>query len=130
MPLIEARNIFPICVVILNWNLPEITETSITSIQTALLRGVRIVIVDNGSTDDSPGYFRRRFGNQVIIVENRANLGFAAGVNVGIRRALADGARAVLLLNNDTRAETGLIDYLVSAAIERPRAGILGPVIY
>ena len=54
-----------------------------------------------------------------------ANLGFAGGNNVGIRRALERGADWVLLLNNDAVAEPALAAALERAAAERPDAGLL-----
>ena len=62
---------------------------------------------------------------KIIVVDNsKTNLGFARGVNVGIREALKKGAEAVLLLNQDTKVEK---DFLFSL-LENP-ADIVGPVI-
>ena len=44
------------------------------------------------------------------IIENRRNLGFAEGNNVGIRHALAQSPDAILILNNDTLVEAGILD--------------------
>ncbi len=72
-----------------------------------------IVIVDNGSTDDSVSRFHAAFGASVDIVETKQNLGFAGGMNVGMRYALKQGAGSVLLLNNDTVVEEGMVSALV-----------------
>ena len=119
-----------LAVVILNWNLPEDTITCIESLGSAAGRDMQIIVVDNGSTDDSVMRFRQHFGSAVTLVQNGSNLGFAAGVNVGIERALADGAEYVLLLNNDTIVASDMIDRLLSAASAQPRAGVVAPVIY
>jgi GT2 family glycosyltransferase len=120
----------PLHVVILNLNLPEETILCVDSVRGSLPPDAEIIIVDNGSTDHSVKLIRKRFGDTIRIIENSENLGFTAGTNVGIRRALAEGAQCVLLLNNDTVVDANMIHHLVSAANERPRAGILSPVIY
>src|SRR5207248_3839026 len=66
---------------------------------------------------------------KVEVLRTGANFGFAAGNNVGIRRALARGADWVLLLNNDAVAEPGLADALGRAAAARPDAGLLACMI-
>jgi GT2 family glycosyltransferase len=92
--------------------------------------GVEIVIVDGGSTDHSADLLRERLGATVLLIETGTNLGFAAGVNVGVQRALAAGAQSVLLLNNDTCVAPSMIIHLARVAFENPKAGIIGPVIY
>jgi GT2 family glycosyltransferase len=86
--------------------------------------------VDNGSSDESVSIFRERFGIAITIIENSTNLGFAAGVNVGIRHALDRGAQSVLLLNNDTTIDASMIEHLISTANNHPRVGLVGPIIY
>ena len=122
--------LYPLHAIILNWNLPGDTIACVESLRASAPPGLEIVIVDNASADDSLRRFRERLGDAVTVIANRANLGFAAGVNVGIRHALAAGARAVLLLNNDTLVAPAMLDRLVAAAGELPGADILGPVIY
>jgi GT2 family glycosyltransferase len=126
----RQSDLFPLYAVILNWNLPDDTIACVDSIRAHAPPHVQIVIVDNASTDDSLRRFRERFGDSVVLIANSANLGFAGGVNVGIRHALAAGARSVLLLNNDTLVDPAMIARLAAAGQAQPRAGLLGPVIY
>jgi GT2 family glycosyltransferase len=121
---------FPLHVIILNWNLAHETIQCVESVRADLPPGVEIVIVDGGSTDHSADLLRECLGATVLLIETGTNLGFAAGVNVGIQRALANGAQSVVLLNNDTRVHPSMILHLAQAAIENPKAGIIGPVIY
>ena len=85
--------------------------------------------MDNGSTDGSVECFRERYPGMEII-ENGENLGFAEGNNVGIRRAMDEGADYVLLLNNDTVVDPEFLGELVKMAESDPKAGIVGPKIY
>jgi GT2 family glycosyltransferase len=110
--------------VVLNWNGGEDTLRAVES-----LRGVETIVVDNGSTDGSAAEVERRFP-QVELIRTGANLGFAGGNNVGIRRALERGADWVLLLNNDAVADPGVAAALERAAAARPDAGLLACKLY
>jgi GT2 family glycosyltransferase len=105
--------------VVLSWNGREDTLACLDS-----LRGIETVCVDNGSSDGSADAVAERFP-EVELIRTEVNLGFAAGNNVGIRRALDRGADWVLLLNNDALAEDGLVAALERAAAARPDAGVL-----
>lgn len=126
----KQNQLFPLYVVVLNWNLANETIQCIESVQANAYSGVHIILVDNASTDSSVDLFRERFEDSVILIENPQNLGFAGGVNVGIRHALARGARSILLINNDTTIAPTMIEYLASAADQYPKAGLIGPIIY
>jgi GT2 family glycosyltransferase len=105
--------------VVLNWNGGDDTLAALAS-----LKGIQTICIDNGSTDGSDRLVEERFPS-VELIRTGANLGFAGGNNVGIRRALGLGADWVLLLNNDAAAEPGLAEALNSAARARPDAGLL-----
>src|SRR4051812_16711456 len=105
--------------VVLNWNGGEDTLAALES-----LAGIETICVDNGSTGGSAAAGSERFP-KVELIPTGVNLGFAAGNNVGLRRALERGADWVLLLNNDATVEPGLADALSAAAAARPDAGLL-----
>jgi GT2 family glycosyltransferase len=105
--------------VVLNWNGGDDTLDALAS-----LEGIEAICVDNGSTDGSDERVEER-SPQVELIRTGANLGFAGGNNVGLRRALERGADWVLLLNNDATAEPGLAEALARAAAARPDAGLL-----
>jgi GT2 family glycosyltransferase len=75
--------------------------------------------VDNASTDGSVEHLRARWP-YVRVVRSTANLGFAAGNNVGMRAARG---RHLVLLNTDTRVQPGWLSALVSAAELEPTIG-------
>jgi GT2 family glycosyltransferase len=93
--------------------------------------GVPVLVVDNASGDGTAERVRAwtaSSGRDVTVLELPANLGFGAGCNRGIDRALADrpGLRHVLLLNPDCVVEPGFLDELRATAGRRPEAGIVG----
>ena len=117
-------------VIVLNWNLKDETITCVESILASTYTPQRVIVVDNGSSDGSALAIAERFGKAIDLIVNETNLGFAAGVNVGIRHALAHNADFVLILNNDTVIAPDMIERLIEAAVLGPDIGILGPVIF
>lgn len=116
-------------VITLNWNRPDDTVRCVRSIWAADYPHCRVVIVDNGSTDDSAARFRAELPDADLLV-NAENLGFAGGCNVGIQHAAAHGAELIFLLNNDTTIAPGLLTELVAVAAQDARIGMVGPSIY
>lgn len=110
--------------VVLSWNGREDTLACLES-----LHGVETIVVDNGSTDGSPEAVAERFP-EVELVRAGVNLGYAAGNNVGIRRALDRGADWVVLVNNDATVADDLVPALEAAAARNPDAGVLGGKVY
>lgn len=117
-------------VIILNWNLKDETITCVKSVLASSYLPERVIVVDNGSSDGSASYIAKHFGNSIHLILNETNKGFAAGVNEGIRYALAHNADWVLLLNNDTIIAPDMIERLITVAECRPDIGILGPAIF
>ena len=86
-----------------------------------------VIISDNGSSDGSREFVRERYGDRVTIVENGANLGFAAACN----RAFSHGsAPYVFLLNPDAELRDGALANIVAFMDVHPRAGIAGSRTY
>ena len=105
---------FPmVSVIILNYNGRNFLVDCLTSVLNSNYPNFEIILVDNASTDNSIKIAEETFGCSPIlrIVKNDANLGFAAGNNVGV--AYGKG-KYVLFLNNDTLVEPNWIIELVS----------------
>jgi GT2 family glycosyltransferase len=113
--------------VILNWNRADLTIRCVESIISACPQ-VGIIIVDNGSTDDSVMILKARFPD-ITIIENGANLGFGAGNNPGIRYALEHKAQYVWLLNNDIIIESGSLPAMLDKFAENTDVGIVGSAV-
>jgi GT2 family glycosyltransferase len=117
-------------VIILNWNLKDDTIACAESVLAGSYARQRVVVVDNGSQDGSVSALTDRFGEAIDLIANEENVGFARGINVGIRHALAQGADWVLLLNNDTTVAPDMIERLMAVANRQAGAGILAPAIF
>jgi len=119
-------SIYPI---IVNWNLASETIPCIESLLAAGAPLAQIVVVDNGSQDDSVAQLAQRFGQALTLLRQPTNLGFAGGNNIGIQHALDTGAEWVLLLNNDTIVAPTLLQELMQAAEQHPQHRMIGPLI-
>jgi GT2 family glycosyltransferase len=115
--------------IILNWNSREMTAECIRSILAMDASEYEIVVVDNGSRDGSVDYLRNEFP-RITLFPQEKNLGFAAGCNVGMRYALAQGFEYVLLVNNDTVVDPRFLSGLLEEARKVPDAALLSPKIY
>jgi len=116
-----------LAVIILNWNRPDDTIECIESIKYD--NSIKIIVVDNGSTDDSINKIKTRFPD-IIIVENKTNSGFGEGNNIGIKKAKElYNPNYYFLLNNDTVVKNDTIKLILDFIEINPEAGIIGPKI-
>jgi GT2 family glycosyltransferase len=118
-----------VTVVLLNWNEWNDTSLCLSSLQHLDYPNFQVVVVDNGSKDDSAARIREVYP-WVHLIENGKNLGFTGGCNTGIRHGLGQGADFIWLLNNDTTVDPGALSALVEKAETDPRIGAVGSAIY
>lgn len=114
-------------VIVVNWNGQEIIRPCLDSLlDQRSERPIEIIVVDNGSTDDSRGMLAREYP-QVRQVALPINRGFAGGANAGIAAATGE---AIVLLNNDAVADSSFVDSLVRALEANPSAGaVTGKIV-
>ena len=111
-------------VCILSWNTRELLRDCLASIFADGQSGAwQVVVVDNASTDGSAAMVEKCFPRAEVVVTEQ-NLGFSRGNNLGLARAQG---RYWLLLNSDTRVETGALGGLVEFMDGSPEAGVVGP---
>jgi GT2 family glycosyltransferase len=115
--------------VVLSWNGRDDTLHCLESLTRVAGLELATVCVDNGSTDGSQQAVRERFPH-VHLIETGVNLGYSGGNNLGIRHALEQGARWVMLVNNDASVAADVIEGFAQAGREHPRAGILAGKVY
>ena len=77
-------------IVVLNWNSREMTRDCLQSLLAMEGNSFQILLIDNGSQDGSVEFLQEAFPN-IQVVANGRNLGFAAGCNIGMDRALKEG---------------------------------------
>lgn len=120
-------------IILLNWNNSDETLECLESLRRLMYPNYRVIIVDNGSKDNSLVELNAFKDNSIFpitILENSNNLGFAGGNNTGINYALEDGADYVLILNNDTQVDQHFLSKLMKEMLIHKDAGIVSPAIY
>lgn len=120
-----------IAIIVLNWKQPKLTLETITSILKIKHDSFNyeIILVDNGSPDDSLKIFNQEYKNNksIKILNTKANLGYAGGNNFGIDYALENNFDFLMLLNNDVLVDPNFIEELLK---EATNYDIIGPKIY
>ena len=112
-------------IILVSYNTAEYTQRAIESVYVETQgTDFHIIMVDNDSSDNSVELITDKYP-RVEVIQTGDNLGFAGGVNVGVKAGKAD---YVLLLNPDTVILDGAIDKLMDYAKTTPKAGVWGGV--
>ncbi|MCX7982644.1 MAG: glycosyltransferase family 2 protein [Syntrophales bacterium] len=115
-----------VSVIIVNYNTKELLAACLKTLPEGV-EGLsrQVIVVDNGSTDGSGEMIKTQFP-EVILIENKANLGFSRANNLGAQNASGD---ALLFLNSDTLIKKNAISILYRTLMESEFTGIVGPKI-
>jgi len=114
-----------VSVVIPNWNGLRFLDTCLRSLLAQSFTDFDVVLVDNGSQDDSIAFLQKNFSH-VRVVRFPENRGFSAAVNAGIH---ASTGKYVFVLNNDTELPSSCLSALVKGIEMEPDIGAVGPKI-
>lgn len=117
-----------LAIVVLNWNNAGDTVSCLDSLAKLKYPDPWIIVVDNGSSDNSVAQIRAAHPD-VTLIETGANLGYAGGNNVGINQALAVGAEAVCILNNDVTVEPDFLSPLIAVLQDQTDVGVATPLV-
>lgn len=114
-------------IIILHFGKLTTTQECVKSLLKVEKQFHSMVIVNN----DQQKLIKSDFPNSpyIAVINNPRNVGFAAGVNIGVQHALSHGADSVLLLNNDTVLHKPILNKLYTDFDEHPSIGIVGPAI-
>jgi len=97
-----------VTIVIPNFNGYAFLEDCLEALKPELNEQVKVLVVDNGSTDESVPFLKNRQDVETIFLKE--NTGFCGAVNVGIK---ASNTKYVILLNNDTKVLPGYVQSLI-----------------
>ncbi len=145
---------FPkVSIVILNYNSSEHTIECLESLYRNIkYEKFQVIVIDNGSKKEDLLKLKNwcslqnvktifcdeqtfpskneAFTKEIVFIETKKNLGFAAGNNVGITYGLNCGADYIWLLNNDTIVAENALFELVNLAQTDSKIGLISPKIY
>jgi GT2 family glycosyltransferase/glycosyltransferase involved in cell wall biosynthesis len=118
-----------VSIIVLMWNQGLMTMKCLRSIvQRSDYPNLEIILVDNDSNAEEStlvtGWIENQSNQNIRYIRNSANLGFAAGNNVGLNQATGD---YLVVLNNDTEVSPGWIWRSLKHFYRNPNLGILGP---
>lgn len=120
-------------IILINWNSFDKTRRCLRSLEELVQPPEHVWVIDNGSTDNSAAALENMLKTSplpVTLVRSGQNFGFGGGCNIGIQRAVEEGADSFWLLNNDAIADTHALQSMQEALHSDPRTGAVGSVIY
>jgi hypothetical protein len=116
-----------VLIICVNWNGAEVLGPAVEALLASTYRNLHVVVVDNGSTDDS----LRNLPQPIEVVRMQENRGYGAAIN-RVWQEVQSGARTrpnyYLLLNNDLLVDPEMITQLVRFAAGKEPA-VYGPKI-
>ncbi len=118
-----------VLIVILNWNSCDETIAATRSAEQMTYPNKHILLVDNGSVDDSVTRLKELQSASVDVLANSENEGFTGGCNRGFDAAVRDGFAYVWLLNNDAITDGETLSSLVRVAEQDRMIGLVSPRI-
>ncbi len=111
--------------IVVNWNTADLLAQCLAALAAHTPAGVnhQVIVVDNGSTDDSVRVVREKFPD-VHLIASGQNEGYQRANNRGLRAATGE---QLLLVNSDAMVQEGSIAGLLARMDADPRAAIVGP---
>jgi GT2 family glycosyltransferase len=116
-------------IVILNWNGSGLTIDCLKSLAKVQYDNYKILVVDNGSSDDSVNIIINEYPD-VEILQLESNIGYAAGNNAGFEFIKNKNPKYIIFLNNDTIVDEYFIEPLVKPLQKNSQIGQTVPKIY
>ena len=121
--MVKSVNIF-----VLNWNGRDITLDCLASLEKVTYSNANVIVIDNGSTDDSVASIKEKYP-ETDIIEFPTNLGFAGGNNAGFQ-STANKADYTIILNNDTIVDSNFVEPLINELESKSNTKQTAPKIY
>ena len=119
----KSVNIF-----VLNWKGRDLTLDCLASLEKVTYSNANVIVIDNGSTDDSVFSIKEQYP-ETDIIELPTNLGFAGGNNAGFR-STANKADYTIFLNNDTIVDPYFVEPLINELESKSNTKQTAPKIY
>jgi GT2 family glycosyltransferase len=113
----------------LSYNRPKETVECIRSLQKMVYPNCEILVVENGSTDDSAEILGKAFP-EINLFALKKNVGYSRGFNIGLKWGYMRGAEYFLILNNDTVIDADALSELIRAAESDKVIGFVSGKVY
>jgi len=118
-----------VSIIMLAWNNSKYTRECIDRLYEVTPYGFELIVVNNGSTDDTVAVLKELSNKYegIKVVNAGSNLGFSRGNNLGLKHATRD---YICYLNNDTLPQWGWLERMIHTLETYPKAGIVGARLY
>ena len=110
---------------ILNYNSADETIELFRNLAEQLYKNLKVLVIDNKSKEEDKQKLKKNLPEKNLIF-NEQNLGFAAGNNIGIQRAMNAGADYVWILNPDVRVEKDVLSLLIETIKKNKKIAAVG----
>lgn len=114
-----------VSIITLNYNGKRWLEQCLPTIKKISYKPLEVIVVNNGSTDDSGEFVRKKYPN-FRLLEIMPNRGFAGANNYGVKQAKG---KYVLLINNDTQVPPDFLSPMVERMEKDETIGVIQPMI-
>ena len=109
--MVDNYNNHKVSIIILNYNAGDLLLNCLNSVFKTSHDDIEVIIVDNASIDNSHRKCKEKF-EKIKLIENKQNLGYCEGNNVGIRAATGE---FIIILNPDTIIAPNCVTELITA---------------
>jgi len=118
-----------ILICVLTYNSAQETLACVASLKALREDPIDIVVIDNGSTDDTERHIRNAYSD-ITYVKNAVNSGAAGGRNIGLARVLKGGWDYVFFVDNDAVVDPEALGELIRCADEDRSLAAVGAITY
>lgn len=115
-----------VCTIIVSYNFENWVHTCLVSLRNSSVK-TTVLVIDNNSKDRTCEIIINEYP-EVILMQNKENLGFGRANNIGFRYALERGFDYVFLLNQDAWVEENTLEKLIETSKNNPEFGIISPI--
>lgn len=115
-----------VCIIIVSYNFEPWIDKCLPSVFDSTIPAT-VMVIDNNSSDNTVARIKQDYP-QVMLIENKNNLGFGKANNVGLSYALQNNYDYAFLLNQDAWIEVDMLEKLIMASETNPDFGIISPV--
>lgn len=123
-----------VVIALLNWNNSNETLGVLKSLQDVNYKNFSVLVVDNGSSDESVKVLQEFF--EIIkeydknLIINKENKGFAGGCNTALDWCCENNKEYILFLNNDTEVKEDFLSIMMNAVAQNKDGVVFSPSIY
>lgn len=117
-------------IVVCNYNKEDAVLDCIQSILESKFTDYDLYVVDNGSTDNSVKHIKEKYKSELVLIENRENLGGSGGFNTGLKEAYKKGYSYLMCVDNDAMLDENAVGNLYNFLESHSEAGMAAAKVY